>query len=68
MLQDLAFGKMENQFRVLSPASDDVVVCFEDNRVLLKRNEDDTLELPTYEQVMCWAEQEHWQTTTKAGD
>ena len=61
MLQDLAFGKMENQFRTLAPANGDVVVCFEDNRVLLKRNGDDTLELPTYEQVMDWAEQEHWQ-------
>ena len=61
MLQDLAYGKMENQFRVIQPSDNDIVVCFEDNRVLIKRDEHDALQLPTYNQVMAWAEQEHWQ-------
>jgi len=50
MLQDLAFGKMENQFRVVEPTAQDIVVCFSDNRVLIKRDEHDALQLPTYEQ------------------
>lgn len=60
MLQDLSCGRLENEFRNLEPTAQDVVVCFEDNQVLIRRNADDTLQLPTYGEVMHWAWQENW--------
>ncbi len=62
MLQDLCFGRLENEFRNIGPENEDIVVCFAGNTVLLKRNGDDTLELPCVSQVESWAENwEHWQ-------
>ncbi len=55
MLQDLDFGRLENEFRSVAPEAADIVVCFAGNEVLLRRNADDTLELPTAAQVECWA-------------
>lgn len=54
MLQDLSFGKLENEFRDTSPKNEDVVLCFQEGSVLLKRNPDDSLELPTYAAVCQW--------------
>ena len=54
MLQDLSFGKLENEYKVKTPEADDRVICFRDDRVLLKRNPDDTLELPGAAQVTAW--------------
>ncbi len=54
MLQDLAFGRMENEFRHLLPQKEDVVVCFQGNGVLIKRNKNDSLTLPTFGQVAGW--------------
>ena len=56
MLQDLSFGKLENEFRNIGPNAGDVVLCFRDGGVLLKRNLDDTLELPSYEAVCQWCD------------
>ena len=55
MLQDLPFGRLENQFKNLSPESEDIVVCFRNNDVLIKRDEFDALTLPTVAQVGEWA-------------
>ena len=60
MLQDLEYGRLENEFRNLEPTAQDIVVCFEDNQALVKRNADDTLQLPTYGDVMAWAWEENW--------
>ena len=59
MLQDLAFGKLENEFYIRQPAADDILICMADDQVLVCRYEDDTLELPTVGQVntALW---EHW--------
>ena len=59
MLQDLAFGKLYNEFKNVQPSKDDVVVCFQGNSVLIKRNPDNSLELPRYSQVSCW--EKNWQ-------
>ena len=56
MLQDLAFGKLDNAFHDWQPATDDVVICIRDGSVLLHRGNDDTLQLPRWEQVQGWAE------------
>ena len=55
MLQDLSFGKLENEFRNTLPEKGDLVVCVRGNEILLGRNEEGRLYFPTYEQVKEWA-------------
>ena len=47
MLQDLPGGRLLNEFRNPVPKPEDVVVCFRDNQVLVYRDEDNSLRLPT---------------------
>ncbi len=54
MLHDLDFGRLENEYKVLLPENDDIVVCFRDSSVLVCRNQDDTLKLPNFAQVRAW--------------
>jgi len=54
MLQDLDFGRLENEFRVKTPEPGDRVVCIREGSILLKRNGDDSLTLPTVSQVRAW--------------
>ena len=61
MLQDLPFGRLENEFRNLHPEKDDIVVCFRNNDVLLKRGEFDALSLPTCAEVGEWAYTNNWE-------
>ena len=51
MLQDMPFGRLENEFRTPAPRQVDAVVCFCSGQVLLHRGEDDALRLPTVEAV-----------------
>jgi len=60
MLQDLSFGRLENEFYDRKPQPGDFVICFQNNQVLLKQEEDHYL-LPTVEDVSpltedwnCW--------------
>ncbi len=55
MLQDLAFGRLENEFHILEPQKEDIVLCFRENSVLVRRDLDDTLTLPNYETVVRWS-------------
>lgn len=48
MLQDLDFGRMENEFRNISASAEDLILCFHEGKVLLGRGEDDSLSLPTF--------------------
>lgn len=54
MLQDLDFGRLENEFRNCAAEAEDIVLCFSGNQVLLHRYEDNTLQLPRVEQVKQW--------------
>ncbi len=56
MLQDLAFGRLENEFRHCVPQKEDIVVCFQGNSVLICRSKNDSLTLPTFEKVSAWSE------------
>ncbi len=60
MLQDLSYGKLENVFRVLQPAEEDLMVCVRKGTVLLHREADDTLHLPDFAQVKAWAAENNW--------
>ena len=47
MLQDLEYGRLENEYRPVPPQEHDLVLCFRGNDVLLHRQPDNTLTLPT---------------------
>ena len=61
MLQDLSFGKLNNAFRNIPPGEQDIVICLRQGEILLKRNADDTLELPTVAAVRQWAQSARWE-------
>ena len=54
MLQDLEYGRLENEYRPTPPLGDDYALCFRGQDVLLCRDADDTLSLPTVAQVQSW--------------
>ncbi len=56
MLQDLAVGRLENEFRQLQPVGEDIVVCFRESSVLICRDVNDRLTLPRFSQVSQWCE------------
>lgn len=60
MLQDLEFGRLENEFRSMEPTENDVIVCFRDNEILINRNDNNELQLPTYKNVRQWADDHAW--------
>ncbi len=60
MIQDLSCGRLENEFRCPEPTADSTVICFQDNRVLIRRAADDTLTLPTYAEAAHWAWEKDW--------
>ena len=62
MLQDLDYGRLENEFRNVCPAEGDTVVCFRGNMALVNRNENNELRLPTYGEVLAWAEANNWES------
>ena len=62
MLQDLDYGRLENEFRNVYPAEGDTVVCFRGNMALVNRNENNELRLPTYGEVLAWAEANNWES------
>ncbi|MBR6826019.1 MAG: NAD(+) diphosphatase [Oscillospiraceae bacterium] len=47
MLQDLAVGRLENEFRNITALAEDRILCFREGQILLSRGTDDTLTLPT---------------------
>ena len=61
MLQDLPFGRLENEFKNIHPEAHDIVVCVRDNSILVRRDEHDALTLPTVAQVGEWAYANSWE-------
>ena len=62
MLQDMAFGRLENEYRNTASRREDPVLCVRGSEILLKRHSDNTLSLPTAEQVERWAGRENWES------
>ena len=54
MLQDLSFGRLENEFHNLQPKAEDIIICFQNQQILLKQGSEDTF--PTFAEVSKWAE------------
>ena len=51
MLQDMASGRLENEFHNIAAGPEDTILCFQEGRVLLHRDADDALTLPTLSQL-----------------
>ena len=60
MLQDLTFGKLENEFRNLQPAADDFIVCIGDKGILVGKDLDDIYCFPTIAQAEKWVNAARW--------
>lgn len=56
MMQELSFGRLENEFHNLQPQSDDLVICFQNHQILLNREEDNSISFPTVAEAMEWTE------------
>ena len=54
MLQDLTNGRLENEFRNLLPGREDIVICLQNQQILLKPGAEDVF--PIFEEVSPWAE------------
>ena len=61
MLQDLEYGRLENEFHNVYPSDEDIVVCFKGNMALVNRSENNELRLPTYKDVLAWAAVNNWE-------
>ena len=55
MLQDLEFGYLDNQYHYEVPRGEDVIVCVQKNQALIRRDSENRLYLPTWEQVQSWS-------------
>ena len=54
MLQDLAFGRLENEYTPVPPVDSDIVICVQDSAVLISRAQNGALALPTVDRVCGW--------------
>ena len=54
MLQDMDVGRLENEFRNIAAAPEDVILCFHEGQILLCRGADDSLMLPTLSRMALW--------------
>ena len=60
MLQDLTFGRLENEFRNEKPRDADIVICIQNGTVLLRRDEKLSLHFPKYSDVQKWQKVGNW--------
>lgn len=57
MLQDMDYGRLENEFYDYLISNDDYIFCFNDGKLLLHRSIEDELSLPTWKDVSSWRRQ-----------
>ena len=60
MLQDMSFGKLENEFRNRQADCGDFVICVSGSGVLIKRDETGALILPNFSAVQKWSDDNSW--------
>jgi len=59
MLQDLEYGRLENEFRNQVPTAEDIVICFQNQQILLKQGSEEVF--PTFAEVSMLEEKwKHW--------
>ena len=54
MLQDLDFGRLENEYRDTLAEAQDLILCFHQGQVLIRRDADDALTLPNLSGMPGW--------------
>ena len=52
MLQDLEYGRLENEYRNVEATEEDILFCFRDREILIRRDSDDTLSLPRVGEIL----------------
>lgn len=60
MLQDLEYGRLENEYRPVPPIPGDSVVCIRGNEILIARGEEDAPLLPSFDAFGAWEKGEDW--------
>ena len=60
MLQDLLFGKLENEFYNQQPSGEDAAVCITGSRVLIRRDASNALGLPCISEAQKWSDDNGW--------
>lgn len=60
MLQDLSYGRLENEFRNYEPMDEDYVVCVQSGSILIQRETGNILHLPRFADVRQWEQKENW--------
>ena len=51
MLQDLDFGRLENEFQNIAARAEDFILCFHEGQILISRDNEDFLALPIFSQM-----------------
>lgn len=60
MLQELTFGRLENEFYNKKAIEEDLVICVRNGRILVKRTENHQIIYPAVFMVKSWAEENGW--------
>ena len=60
MLQELTYGRLENEYYPKEAKDTDMVICVQKNKILLKRLEDGSISYPTAAQVKQWSRSNGW--------
>lgn len=55
MLQDLDYGYLDNQYKQVVPETTDIVICIQKNAILVCRDSNNQLSLPTWAMVQTWS-------------
>lgn len=60
MLQELTFGRLENEFYDKKAKDKDLVICIQKGRILLRRASESEVSYPTVDMVRVWAKETGW--------
>ena len=50
MLQDLSYGRLENEYKHISPTDTDIIMCFKNKTVFMRKDSEDVM-FPKYNEV-----------------
>jgi NAD+ diphosphatase len=66
MLQDLTYGRLENEFYDRKETDEDLVICIQNHQILLKRMGEFQVSYPTVAEVRNWSEENKWNSWREA--